>query len=135
MRTRGIDVASELPDLLPDPVIGCDNQGMVIYWSRAATETYGYDAEEALGQRAATLLRTRFPVPLWEITEDLNDLGRWQGRVEHRCKDGRTVSVHRRWVARRDEQGAGIGSFAIDRVPDDAAASVAEVPPEHGLAA
>jgi PAS domain S-box-containing protein len=134
VRTRGIDVAAELPDLLPDPVIGCDNDGTVVYWSRAAEDTYGYDAEEALGQRSATLLRTRFPVPLWEITEELSDLGHWQGRVEHRCKDGRTVSVHRRWVVRHDGRGAEIGSFAIDRERDAAAVSVPEGPAGHGLA-
>ena len=115
MRTRGIDVAAELPESLPDPVIGCDIGGTVVYWSRAAEEAYGYPAAEALGRRAATLLHTRFPMPLLEITEELGDLGQWQGRLEHRCRDGRTVVVHSRWVARRDDQGARIGSFAVDR--------------------
>jgi PAS domain S-box-containing protein len=103
VRTRGIDVAADLLNSLPDPVIGCDTGGTVVYWSRAAEEVYGYPAAEALGLRAATLLHTRFPAPLLEITEELSDLGRWQGRLEHRCKDGRTVSVHSRWVVRRDQ--------------------------------
>jgi PAS domain S-box-containing protein len=115
VRTRGIEVAAELVESLPDPVIGCDTDGTVVYWSRAAEAAYGYPAAEALGRRAATLLHTRFPVPLLEITEELADLGHWQGRLEHRGKDGRAVSVHSRWVARHDEQGAPIGSFAIDR--------------------
>ena len=119
MRNGAIDVAAELGDLLPDPVIGCDADGTVVYWSRAAAETYGYAAEEAVGRRAATLLHTRFPVPLLEITEELTDLGHWQGLLEHRRKDGRTVSVHSRWVARRDEHGTRVGSLAIDRELDD----------------
>jgi two-component system, LuxR family, sensor kinase FixL len=132
VRRQGIDVAVELPDLLPDPVIGCDNEGTVVYWSRAAEETYGYGTAEAVGQRAATLLRTRFPVPLLEITEELTDLGRWQGRLEHRCKDGRTVSVHSRWVARRDDRGARVGHLAVDRELDGDPVPAPQAPPGPG---
>jgi PAS domain S-box-containing protein len=128
VRTRGIDVAAELLELLPDPVIGFDTDGTVVYWSRAAEAVYGYPAAEALGRRAATLLQTRFPLPLLEITEELGDLGRWQGRLEHRRKDGRMVSVHRRWVARHDEHGARTGSFALERELDDEAAAPAPDP-------
>jgi PAS domain S-box-containing protein len=116
VQTEGIDVAAELLDLLPDPVIGCDTDGTVVYWSRAAEKTYGFPAAEARGRRAATLLHTRFPAPLLEITEEFGDLGRWQGRLEHRCKDGRTVSVDSRWVARRDPQGRPVGRIALERI-------------------
>ncbi|HEX3977274.1 MAG TPA: PAS domain-containing protein [Solirubrobacteraceae bacterium] len=85
MRTPGIDVAAEL---LPDPAIGCDTDGTVVYWSRAAEDLYGYPAAEALGRVAATLLQTRFGLPLLEITEELGDLGQWQGRLEHRPQRG-----------------------------------------------
>jgi PAS domain S-box-containing protein len=129
VRTRGIDVAAELPEALPDPVIGCDADGVVVYWSRAAEEAYGYSADDALGQRAATLLHTRFPVPALEILEELGDLGHWRGRLEHRCKDGRTVSVDSRWVARRDEHGAPAGSFAIERELGQESAPPASTPP------
>lgn len=118
VRTRGIDVAAELPEALPDPVIGCDADGAVVYWSRAAEEAYGYSAAEALGRRAATLLQTRFPMPALEVLEELRDLGHWRGRVEHRGKDGRTLAVDSRRVARRDERGAYSGSFAVERVHD-----------------
>lgn len=118
VRTRGIDVAAELPEAIPDPVIGCDADGAVVYWSRAAEEAYGYSAAEALGRRAATLLQTRVPMPALEILEELRDLGHWRGRVEHRAKDGRIVTVDSRRVARRDEHGAYSGSFAVERVHD-----------------
>jgi PAS domain-containing protein len=81
---RGLDVAAELPDLLPDPVLGCDADGAIVYWSRAAEQTYGYAADEALGRRAATLLQTRFPLPLLEITEELDDRG---ARIGSLCID------------------------------------------------
>ncbi len=132
MRTRGIDVAAELLESLPDPVIGCDTEGTVVFWSRAAEELYGYPAAEALGRRAATLLHTRFPAPLLEITEELSDLGRWQGPLEHRCKDGRVVRVDSRWVARHDRHGARVGSFAVDRAVGDGAAPGGAAPEPAG---
>jgi PAS domain S-box-containing protein len=137
VQTRGLDDAAELLQSLPDPVIGCDADGTVVYWSRAAEEAYGYLATEARGRRAAALLHTRFPAPLLEITEELADLGRWQGRLEHRRKDGRTVSVESRWVARRDPAGRWVGSVAIERAlggeagpstPDPAPAGAPEEP-------
>lgn len=49
VRTQGIDLAAELLESLPDPVIGCAADGTVIYWNRAAEDVYGYPAGEALG--------------------------------------------------------------------------------------
>jgi PAS domain S-box-containing protein len=115
VQARGIELAVELLDSLPDPVIGCDPEGTVVYWSPAAESAYGYTREEALGRRAASLLHTRFPAPLLEIAEELADLGHWEGRLEHRCKGGRAVRVESRWVARRDGQGATVGRVAIER--------------------
>lgn len=129
VRTRAIDVAAELPEALPDPVIGCDAEGIVVYWSRAAEEAYGYSAADALGRSAAGLLHTRFPVPPLEILEELGDLGHWRGRLEHRRKDGRTVPVDSRWVARRDERGAPTGRFAVEREVDEEPAAPASTPP------
>jgi PAS domain S-box-containing protein len=97
VQARGPDVPAQLLQSLPDPVIGCDAGGTVVYWSPAAEAAYGYPRDEALGRRAATLLHTRFPAPLLEIIEELGDLGLWQGRLEHRCKDGRAVVVQSHW--------------------------------------
>jgi len=115
VQARDPDLAAELLESLPDPVIGCDADGAVVYWNPAAAAAYGYEREEVLGRRAATLLHTRFPAPLLEITEELGDLGHWEGRLEHRCKDGRLVAVQSRWVARYDAAGTVLGSVAVER--------------------
>jgi two-component system, LuxR family, sensor kinase FixL len=129
VQARGPDVPAQLLQSLPDPVIGCDAGGTVVYWSPAAEAAYGYPRDEALGRRAATLLHTRFPAPLLEIIEELGDLGLWQGRLEHRCKDGRAVVVRSHWAARRDGQGNVVGSVAVEReVEDEAAAPVGAAP-------
>jgi PAS domain S-box-containing protein len=132
VQERGIELAAELLDSIPDPVIGCDTDGTVVYWSLAAQSAYGYTREEALGRRAAGLLHTRFPAPQLEIAEELADLGHWEGRLEHRGKDGRAVRVESRWVARRDGHGATVGHVAIERAlggeASDAAATPAAAP-------
>jgi PAS domain S-box-containing protein len=128
VQAPGIELAAELLDSLPDPVIGCDTDGTVVYWSLAAQSAYGYTREEALGRRAAGLLHTRFPAPLLEIAEELADLGHWEGRLEHRGKDGRAVRVESRWVPRRDGQGATIGHVAIERALGGEASQAAAAP-------
>jgi PAS domain S-box-containing protein len=112
---RGIDVEAELVEAIPDPVIGYDTEGTIVYWSRAAEATYGYSADEAVGRRAAAVLHTRFPAPQLEIVEEFMDLGHWEGRLVHQARDGRTIEVESRWVARYDEAGAHAGGFAIER--------------------
>jgi hypothetical protein len=122
-------------------VIGCDSEGTILYWSPAAAQAYGFTAEDALGVRARELLRTRFPAPLLEILEELADVGHWQGRLVHRTRDGRAVSVESRWVAPPGgdgEDGARrrSGSVAIERVlPDDAQAASPQTAPTPGLTA
>ena len=111
----GGPLASELLDSLPDPVIGCDAAGHIVYWGRAARDAYGFSAEEAIGERASELLDTRFPRPLLEIIEEVADLGGWQGRLVHRAKDSREVTVESRWVPRYDDGGKLCGRFAIER--------------------
>ena len=107
--------ARQLLESIPDPVIGCDSAGEIVIWSGAARDAYGYSTEEAVGVRAAVLLRTRLPQPLLEIIEEVADLGHWEGTLVHRDKGGREVTVESRWVACHDELGRVIGRFAIER--------------------
>jgi PAS domain S-box-containing protein len=106
---------SEVLESLPDPVIGLDTEGHVVYWSKAARDAYGYSSQEALGHRMTVLLQTRLPKPLMEIMEDVTDLGRWHGRLVHRTKAGHHVAVESRWVARYDDAGVRVGGFGIER--------------------
>jgi two-component system, cell cycle sensor histidine kinase and response regulator CckA len=126
----------ELLESLPDPVIGCDAAGRVVYWSKAARNAYGYSTEEAVGEHAIKLLRTRLPRPLLEITEELTDLGHWRGRLVHRTKDGRDVAVESRWVARRDDAGRLVGGFGVERdfsAVSPLAGELVPVPPAESL--
>jgi PAS domain S-box-containing protein len=80
----------------------------ITFWNDGAARLYGYSAEEALGRSSHTLLRTRFPIPLEEIRQQLLAGGRWEGELEHREKSGRVLHVTSRWLLERDETGAPI---------------------------
>ena len=95
--------------------MAADSQRRIVLWNYAAEATYGYTPTEALGQRPAQLLRTRFPLPLAEIEEAVRDTGSWSGIVVHRSRGGAAITVETRWVARRDDAGGFAGILAIDR--------------------
>lgn len=96
---------ASLLDLTHDTVFVRDRNDVIIYWNRAAVELYGWNAEQALGRKAADLLRTEFPAPFESIMADLERDGRWEGELVHTCQDGRRVTVASRWAMRRDSRG------------------------------
>ncbi len=79
--------------------------GMIAYWNRGAENCYGWTCQEAFGQIAHELLRTRFPAPLAEIEAILLREGYWEGELVHTRSDGRRVVVSSRWVLQRDDHG------------------------------
>jgi PAS domain S-box-containing protein len=104
-----------LLDLAHDAIIVRDLEGRIIFWNRGATDTYGWSAEEALGQVTHDLLQTRFPVPLQKIEAAVLEQGRWEGELEHTTRDGRTIVVASRWSLRRGENGAPATLLEINR--------------------
>ena len=104
-RKRSEDRAEKLARLLDlsfDAIVVRDTWDRVRYWNRGAQELYGWSAEEANGQVTHTLLQTSFPTPLDDIFATLRKDGRWEGELEHSCKDGRRVTVNSRWALIRD---------------------------------
>ncbi|SFB24550.1 PAS domain S-box-containing protein [Rhizobium sp. NFR07] len=73
--------------------------GVIIRWSAGCEALYGWSSEEAVGRTVHQLLQTRFPVPLDEIRGHVARHKAWEGEVEHRTRDGRSVFVATRWVA------------------------------------
>ncbi len=111
----GRPLVAELLESLPDPVIGTDAQGVIVHWSRAARDIYGFAPGEAIGRPMLGLLRSRTPAPAAEIQAQMTDLGQWEGTIIHRAKDGRRHEVESRWTARYDDAGKLVGWFAIER--------------------
>jgi PAS domain S-box-containing protein len=92
-----------LLDLAPILVRDLDNR--IVLWTRGAQQLYGYSKEEAIGRISLELLQTQFLVPAQQITDALERFGTWEGQLQHRTSDGRTVFVASQWVLHHDASG------------------------------
>ncbi|HLW53453.1 MAG TPA: PAS domain S-box protein [Candidatus Angelobacter sp.] len=104
-----------LLNLAADAILVRDLKDKVTFWSRGATETYGWSPDEAQGQVTHELLQTRFPVPLKEIATELETQGQWEGELEHTSRDGKTIIAASRWSLLRNERGVPSAVLEINR--------------------
>jgi diguanylate cyclase (GGDEF)-like protein/PAS domain S-box-containing protein len=88
-----------LLDLTRDAIFVCNAVDDVItYWNLGAERLYKFRREEAIGQIAHTLLKTRFPLPIEEIQAITFEAGYWEGELVHTTRDGQEVTVFSQWV-------------------------------------
>jgi PAS domain S-box-containing protein len=102
---------AHLLDLTQDCVLVRDLQHVITYWNRGGEELYGWSRAEAIGKVAHDLLKTRFPIPLEQISDTLRREGRWEGELLQSRRDGTELIVASRWSLQRDEDGASIGTL------------------------
>jgi PAS domain S-box-containing protein len=103
--TASLRAQAGLLDLTHDTVFLRDRNNIIRYWNRAASDTYGFSAEEAIGRIADELLHTRFPLPLQQIWHELRNTGRWEGELIHTRRGGTEIIVASRWAVHRDAHG------------------------------
>ena len=96
---------ANLLDLTHDTIFVRNDDDVITYWNRAATELYGWRSEQAIGRKAAELLQTEFPAPFDDIMSELRRTGRWEGELVHTARDGRRLAVASRWALQRDGRG------------------------------
>lgn len=94
---------SALLDLAQALVRNLDDR--IIYWNRRMERLYGWTEAEALNCRSQDLLKTRFPIPLADITAALYRFGHWEGELIHTHRDGRQLTVVSYWALHRDAEG------------------------------
>jgi PAS domain S-box-containing protein len=104
-----------LLNLAHDAIMVSDLQYRIVFWSRGAEETYGWNAKEAVGRMAPELLHTDFPVPLPELRAAVYQHGEWEGELKHVTRDGRTIIVASRWSLQRDHHGTPSNILEINR--------------------
>ncbi len=63
-QTDQVQEQAALLDLVRDGILVRDLYGTVVYWSAGASEMYGYNRNEALGQVSHKMLRAVYPLPL-----------------------------------------------------------------------
>jgi PAS domain S-box-containing protein len=104
--TQSLRAQAGLLDLTHDAVFLRDRRNVIRYWNRAASDTYGFSAEEAIGRTADDLLHTKLPLPPEQLWHELETTDRWEGELVHTRRDGSEIIVASRWAVQRDSHGA-----------------------------
>ncbi|HWQ67839.1 MAG TPA: PAS domain S-box protein [Methanospirillum sp.] len=90
-----IILQARMLDAVGDAVIAADTSNTIIYWNDAATKTYGWTAEEALGRKFGEVVT---PVlsqnDAQEIAERLSMGEMWSGEYVIRHRDGHEFPIY-----------------------------------------
>ena len=87
---------TDLLTLSYEPILVWRLDGGIEGWNAGAERLYGFRPEETLGRVCHTLLQTKFPIEVAELTAQLQNSRYWAGELRHTCKDGREVVVDSR---------------------------------------
>ncbi|MDQ1478211.1 MAG: hypothetical protein QOE62_3440, partial [Actinomycetota bacterium] len=110
-----IRLQKHLLDAAGQAIVAVDMTGRVFYWNAAATEIYGWTAEEARGRPAEEMLS---PAEGWaevavEVAEHVVAGKPWTGDFVTTRKDGIDVPVFVTDTAVFDDNGVQIGIIAV----------------------
>lgn len=106
--TKRLAAQARLLNLSHDMIFVRDRRGVIAFWNKAAEETYGWSAEDAIGKVADDLLRTVYPGRREAIESVLIETGRWEGKVEQQTKAGAVLTVDARWAVQHNHIGKPI---------------------------
>ncbi len=105
---------AQLLELAQDIIIVRGLDGAISFWNDAASETFGWTKDEALGKVAPELLQTVFPKPLAEIQQEFLADGRWEGELVHTCRNGCQLTFWSRWALQQGSDGRPVCVLEID---------------------
>lgn len=104
-----------LIDLSHDAIITADQHRVITGWNTGAQELYGWTEPEALGNVLHEFFQTSAKASTTSIEEMTRRSGRWDGELEHSCRDGTRVTVDSRQVLLRDASENPAGILLINR--------------------
>ncbi len=99
-----------------DAVIASDENFMIKSWNAAAERTYGWKAEEVVGQLAEKILQTEFSGNTREeVIRQIKQTGEYFAEVTQARRDGTRVDVEAHTVSMHDESGRVTGFISVNR--------------------
>ncbi|MFN2441646.1 MAG: PAS domain S-box protein [Thermoanaerobaculia bacterium] len=115
-----LEMQALLLDWVGEAVIATDRHGLVTFWNRAAETTYGWTAEEAMGQQVLELTPAETSKQqAAEILESLGTSDRWSGRFQVRRRDGSPFWATVTDAVIRDERGEITSFVGVSRDATD----------------
>jgi two-component system CheB/CheR fusion protein len=99
--TLPIGILSRLVELSFEPIMVWDWRSGIVAWNQGCEQLYGYSCSESLGRTSHELLQTRFPQPIAEIEQAIEQHGAWSGELRHLTRAGPEIIVESRWQLTR----------------------------------
>jgi PAS domain S-box-containing protein len=99
-------------------IILADRTGTITYWSPAASELFGFSADEALGASLDLVVPPDYRDRHWSGFRRVMEGGppHFEGRAANipvRCKDGQVLPFPARFVVIRDPHDRPVGAMAV----------------------
>lgn len=113
LQTRRIRDQATLLEASRDAMIVRGLDHTIHFWNRAASEQYGWSAEEALGRSARELIYDD-PAEFDQATAIVAREGYWSGELRQRRRDGSVLIAECRWQLVRDDDGTAASIFAVN---------------------
>ena len=118
--TMPTDTTALVLEQLADALIIADVDGRIAGWNRAASDLFGYGADEALGQSLDLIIPERLRAAHWRGYQAAIESGktRLSGKptlTKAIHKDGRKLFVEMTFAVVGDAQGKSVGSVAVAR--------------------
>ncbi len=108
---------ANLLDSISDAIFSVDNTFTIQSWNRAASMTYGWQAEEVLGKKLQEIGLFMFVQNHSEMLalDRLLQDGQWHGEVSQLCKDGTPIDVFAAVSLLKNSAGQPVGAVAVHR--------------------
>ncbi|MGL5806113.1 MAG: PAS domain S-box protein, partial [Xenococcaceae cyanobacterium] len=103
-----------LLDVATDAILVRDLNHCISFWNKGAEKIYGWQASEAIGKDARSLLYDEVS-PQNEIAfKTVLENGEWQGELQKITKTGKKVIAESRWTLMCDETGNPKSILSVD---------------------
>ncbi len=103
---KNVKAQAELLDLSPDAILVKDLNDVIRLWNKSAEKIYGWTKEEAIGKKITELIYKPEQIETYfKIKEITLKEGQWSGELEHRTKEGKTITVLARFKLLHDDRG------------------------------
>ena len=109
-----LEEQAELINIATDAFLVRDLNNRLLFWSQGAEHTYGWRAEEVLGQNVTGLLNPKPSLQVQAAWQTVLSDGKWQGEFlkQTKAKDIRTIES--RWTLVRDSAGYPKAVLSVD---------------------
>jgi two-component system cell cycle sensor histidine kinase/response regulator CckA len=104
-QSAGTSADPGLLEQVQDAVFVCDTEDRILFWNNAASDLYGWTADEVRGKLSAEVLHTEQIHRLGGAAHTTLVEGYWAGELRQQRKDGVVVLVDSGWTLIRDPEG------------------------------